>query len=62
MWGITDSDKVTLKFLDWYKNNKRFKHKITMLGIFSAGYQAGLKDADNGLQNCMPIMLASNQI
>ena len=38
------SEQVVLKFYNWYKENKRFRHRITMLGIFNAGYEAGLKE------------------
>lgn len=41
------NNDIALKFFNWYKENKRFKHRITMLSIFSAGYEAGLKELKN---------------
>jgi hypothetical protein len=41
------SKKTIEGFLDWYRENKRFKHRITMLSIFEAGYNFAMKEKNN---------------
>lgn len=41
------SKDIATAFLNWYRENKRFRYRMTMLSIFEAGYNFALKEKNN---------------